>query len=76
MKKETSIVEGEEIVGESYNILSKVESLVGKQDQIFFRRSNALIGFTAEVQANTISVGQILQKEKVCSCWKLSISES
>ena len=35
MKKETSIVEGEEIVGESHNILSKVESLVGKQDQIF-----------------------------------------
>lgn len=35
MKKETSIVEGKEIVGEFYSILSKVESLVGKQDQIF-----------------------------------------
>lgn len=35
MKKETSIVEGKEIVGESHSILSKVESLVGTQDQIF-----------------------------------------
>ena len=34
MKKETSIVEGKEIVGESHSILSKVESLVGTQDQI------------------------------------------